>query len=428
MSGRLLRLVRMPLPDLLLSMVRMGGTRIFVLTVLAARALRILPQANRPGSGGESILVVALTPHLGDAVMLMPMLQALKAAHPATPVDLAIERSAAPLFDHMSELRVVYPLSLGNVPPEGTRASIARIYAITRAYWSQMRGCRPAICIIPRWGDDLFRSIYLSVLTGAPRRIGFASKAGWPFYRFAPYRDRLLTDAIMGAGGLHEPMRFMYLLHRAGLLNHEPDNKVSFENLKPMLQLAQSVDWRQLSSRLNLPSKPYAVIAPGASQAKKIWPVDAWCEVITGLKHMGLHTVLLSGKSDAEIAEGLHERCGTMTTLVSGVTNFAESAALLKQAAVFLGSDSGPAHVAGPLGTAAIVLFVASESAGIDDPFSPLRNRPIGPRVAVCSPCVTEPPCVDTCHADEPHCILRITPAEVLRQVEHHIAEGVPAS
>ncbi|MGI4855088.1 MAG: glycosyltransferase family 9 protein [Janthinobacterium lividum] len=415
MSGKLQRAFSMPWRDLVRASLRVGGTRSFMTLVALARGLRLLPRAYNPAKDVPSMLVIALTPHLGDAVMLTPMLQALKAAHPHTPIDLAIERSAAALLEPMEELRTIYRLRLGSVPPIGTAASIARVGAVLREYWLHLRGCSPAICIMPRWGDDLFRSFYLAVLTGAPRRVGFTSSVGWPRYPLAPYRDRLLTDAVKGGSGLHEAMRFVYLLQQSGFLTQEDAQSAGLKPNTSILRLAGTASWISLRERFGLSDeREFAVIAPGASHPRRQWPVKHWCNVIRDLASLGIHTVLLSGKSDRTVAEQVHQISDVATTLVAGVTTFAESAALLEHASFFIGSDSGPAHLAGALGTATLVLFTVPLSADADGPSSPMRTRPLGPHVFTLAPERCLPPCVDTCQAAESHCIQQIKPAEVV--------------
>lgn len=417
MPGNRTHPLRRPLSDLFVAALRVGGTRLFPALTRLLRSMRVLPRAYDPLRDPKSILIIALTPHLGDAIMLTPMVQALALAAPDTPLDLAVEEGAAALLDGMPGVRTLYRLRLGSTPPVDSWATIRRIAGVVREYWKHMRGCRPALCIMPRWGDDLFRAFYLAVLTGAPRRIGFSSAVGWPRYRLAPYRDRLLTEAYTGANGLHEPDRFLNLLEQAGLLPVGAAASGTRGLSLQMTSLAASVSWDALQSRLGLPAGPFAVIAPSASQPRKVWPVENWCQVMNTLSGMGLHVVLLSGKSDAALARQLAAACGTPATLAAGVTSVAESAALLQHAALFLGSDSGPGHIAGPLGTPTVSLFIASEQADADDPFSPARNRPMGPQVYSVRPAAAIAPCTTTCEAGVPHCIRQITPETVMRQV-----------
>ncbi len=429
MPGNLRRRLQSPLRTLHALaefLLRLWGPRVFLAAVQCTRSLRVLPHAYQAGRDSEAFLVCSLTPHLGDAIMLMPMLQALKRAHPDTPIDLAVEQNAAPLLEHMPELRSVYRLRLGTEPPIGSLASIRRITAVLREYRRHMLHCRPSVCVNPRWGDDLFRSSYLAVLTGAPRRIGFAGAAGAPQDRLAHHRDRLLTEAVQAGSGMHEPARFVLLLERVGLVQSGLHLSASTSTLQPLEALAARADWNAIAERLHLPrATPFAVIAPGASQPKKMWDAQKWCQVVDRLRQMGLPTVLLSGAQDAAVANSIHLRSTAATILAAGRTTLAESAALLQHAEIFLGSDSGPGHIAGPLGTPSVILFIASRESDPDNPFSPVRNRPMGPQVRVCQIPHTLPPCVAVCSAETSHCIQEIVPDDVMQHVQTLLANGV---
>jgi ADP-heptose:LPS heptosyltransferase len=381
-----------------------------------ARVLGILPPRREVAEAGpQRFLVVHLTPHLGDTIMMMPMLEALRKAHPAARIECAVESEAAPLLRMMPGVDHVYGLPLGRRPPASPRLGMLRTLKVVRNYWDTMRASQPDVCILPRWGDDLFRSMMLAYLTEAPVRLGFAADEEKAQSYVANHRDLLLTQVVRGGRQVHEPEKYCLLLRATGLIPETSAHKASTEIVQSLELIAGETEWLPLAMRLGLaPSVRFAVIAPGASMAKRVWPLKFWAEVMQFLKDRGCHVVLLAGPQDASLAQELHQASGGWASVVAGETTLAESVALLSHASLFLGNDSGPGHIAGALGLPSVILFTTIEGSDPDGASAPERIRPIGRHVAVCRPAECLPPCKLTCEANEAHCITTISPRAVI--------------
>lgn len=110
------------------------------------------------------------------------------------------------------------------------------------------------------------------------------------------------------------------------------------------------------------PSAPYAVIMPSASRDDKLWPATDWQAVFDALQAHGLGLQLLAG-NDAERARAqalIEARPNAVVTPKSSLT---ELAALLADARVMVGLDSGLTHLAAALGTDTIGIYKASTPA-----------------------------------------------------------------
>lgn len=404
-----------------------SGMLAFRWTVHLARAFGILP---RPGSktqaGEERFLVVNLTPHLGDAVMTMPMIEALRKAYPQSRIECAVESSTAPLLRGMPGVDHVYALKLGSIPPLTRGLITKRTFRIVWHYWQQMRHTAPTVCVMPRWGDDLFRSNMLAYLTGAGRRIGFASNVNAAQQHPLPYRDALLTEPLHGGRGVHEPEKFCLLLREAGLIPDAHAGEASTSTITSLKHIADETDWPDLAERIGLDrGLPLVVVAPGASMPKRVWPIEYWAKVMAKLRAKGRQIVVLTGPHDVDLAKQLHEQSGGWATLVAGKTSLVESVALISHAELFIGSDSGPGHIAGALGVPTIILFIAEEGCDPDGASAPERIHPIGPHVMFCRPAKCLPPCVQCCEAPEAHCIKTILPLEVMEAASREMTRNV---
>jgi heptosyltransferase III len=98
----------------------------------------------------------------------------------------------------------------------------------------------------------------------------------------------------------------------------------------------------------------YAIVHPFASAPDKTWPADRFCEVARYLKLWNITPVFLAAPSDIIAPFSAHQ-------VVQG--SLADAKAAISKAAVFIGNDSGPAHMAAAFGIPSVVLFGNSNPA-----------------------------------------------------------------
>jgi heptosyltransferase-1 len=101
------------------------------------------------------------------------------------------------------------------------------------------------------------------------------------------------------------------------------------------------------------------VLLPGAGKANKQWPVECFREVAAAV---GDRALAVWGPGEEDLAKAIGCRRAPPTTL-------RELAALLQSAALVIGGDTGPLHLAAALGTPVIGLY---------GPTSEKRNGPYG--------------------------------------------------
>lgn len=399
---------------------RGSATPCFRLAVGAARLLGVLPRSRAVRK--EYFLIVHITPHVGDNVMLLPMFEALREAHPQARIECVVQSPIDAFMSLVPGIDRVYAVNLGHGPTESLRLEAQRFFSLFRFYWTAMRHMQPGVCIIPRVGCG-FRDLMLAYLMQAPKRVGFSAAAFDRSHPPAGYRDSLLTHPVPGGHGMQDPARFLYLLKEAGLVPTTQPTAIGAKPNTSLCRVADTVDWTSLAARLGIsPAARLAVIAPGATAAKKIWPVERWARVLADLHLRGFTVVLLSGGQDAEIARHLYQltadQLRSQTILVAGITSLPESAKLLSHASLFIGNDSGPGHLAGALGVPCVILYIAAEGSDPEAPFAPERVRPMGSSVVCCRPAQTISPCEEYCRADSAHCITQIELDTVLRAID----------
>ncbi|MGC2547755.1 MAG: glycosyltransferase family 9 protein, partial [Silvibacterium sp.] len=137
----------------------------------------------------------------------------------------------------------------------------------------------------------------------------------------------------------------------------------------------------------------------------------------------GLRTIIIGGPADGRLCAQLANLIGDSALSVAGKTDSLQMLDLLAGSELFLGNDSGPAHIAGGLGISTVVVSPFPLSCALDHPNSPQRFRPAGPRVKVLQPQDPLSPCSPMCQQDAQHCILQVSGEEVLAAIQSVLHE-----
>jgi ADP-heptose:LPS heptosyltransferase len=151
-------------------------------------------------------------------------------------------------------------------------------------------------------------------------------------------------------------------------------------------------------------------ISPGASFAHKIWPVE--CFVLLGealLERYACRLIVVGSEGDRPLGEALRSRLGSRCFDLTGKTSVTELAALLAQCRLFVGNDSGVAHLASSAGCPAVTITSALDFPGMWEPWNS-RDRIARVRIA-CEHCLS----LTSCPLKTNACIRAVDPQEVLR-------------
>ncbi|WP_293677035.1 glycosyltransferase family 9 protein [uncultured Phenylobacterium sp.] len=104
--------------------------------------------------------------------------------------------------------------------------------------------------------------------------------------------------------------------------------------------------------------RPYVMFVPGGSahRPEKRWPVERYSELARILYARGFDVVIIGGPAEAELAHAI-QRAAPRARDLTGRTDFARIALLGAKAALAVGNDTGPLHLAAAGGAPTIVLF-----------------------------------------------------------------------
>jgi len=222
--------------------------------------------------------------------------------------------------------------------------------------------------------QGLAKSALTARLAGAPLCIGLqraqgARELSWLLYNCRP---------PVPASARHVAERSLALLAPLGV-------RAGPELALPRLPVQPAAaEWAEAELRkLELAGRRFAVFNPGAGWETKRWPANHFTVLAEMLRRYLSLEVLVTwfGPVERELAGRI---CAAGVARLAPPTDLPELLEVLRRAALYVGSDTGPTHIAAAAGTPTVALFGAADH---------VRNRPLGPRVETltaglhCSPC-----------------------------------------
>lgn len=283
----------------------------------------------------------------------------------------------------------------------------------------ELRRRRFALCLNLHGGPT---STWLTALSGA------RWKAGFHHYRARGIYDVLVPDArlILGHEGVHTAELQAAALYFLGL----PRAVIPRARLSG--QPEDHSWWRARRATLGVEAgSEYAVIHPAALYATKQWAAEKFAAVGRFFeRERDLVPIYTCGPGESATLDAVEQAAGERVRRLEGAS-LGQLAAALSSARVFVGNDSGPAHMAAALERPVVVIFGSSSSriwgpwprpAGAEDgPFGGrLHPAPATPPARVvqnffdCNPCAG-----DRCYRFErPECILSVGIDQVREAVD----------
>jgi heptosyltransferase-2 len=319
---------------------------------------------------------------LGDTVMALPMLAALRAAEPGARITLIGRWATLLAGQGVADVILPYPR------PLEARRQLARAVAAERADVAVLLpGSIESALAAWRWR--------------AGRRVGYATQG----------RAILLTDALpLPEPRLHQVDEYAALLAPlgVGVVAGTPQWTLR-ENAAAEQEVAS------LLAEIGLePGARLVGLHLGAAfGSSKLWPAEAFGRLAGRLAAAGLRPVLLGTDDDAATAAAALAAAGAPIPSLVGRDRPTLLPRLLSRLRCLVSGDTGIAHLAAALGVATVTLFGPTDRR-LTAPRG-LRSRVLT-RAAPCSPCF-----LPRCPIDHV-CLTRIEPDEVLNEVRLAVA------
>ena len=325
-----------------------------------------------------SRICVRATNWIGDAVMSLPAIRAIRDIFPHAHIAVLAKPWVGDLYARETAVHRV-------IPYEGTRREIA----------DRLRRERFDAAILLQ---NAFNAALVTWMAGIPIRIGY-NRDG---------RGMLLTHAIprpeSGEIPRHERFYYLELLRRAGLLDRFPPcDAIRLEGIEQ----ARAAGRAKLAE-LGVQGDPVG-ISPGAAYGSaKRWPADGFTQVARGFSPV----LLFGSAAERELCESIARNVPGARSL-AGQTTLREFIDLAAACRLFLTNDSGAMHLASALGVPTVTVFGATDET-TTGPTGPLAR--IVREHAECAPCLLR-----ECPIDH-RCMTRVTPDRVAAVAQELLA------
>ena len=254
---------------------------------------------------GSRVAILRLR-SLGDCVLSTPALDLLKRARPDLRILVVVEDRFRAVFENNPDIESIVPPELGPLRAWGAR-----------------------LCVNLHGGS---RSAWLTALSGSRWRAGYRHfRNGFVYNAHIPRAQQILGVERTVHTAEHAASAMFWL----GVpVSEIPRAKLAGGNARPTRN---------------------AVIHAVAATPGKTWRADGFLAVAEHLRHAGLDPVFIGADSDDLSA------FGAFRTLRGAPLS--EVKELLAGASLFVGNDSGPAHMAAAFGVPVVAIFGESNPA-----------------------------------------------------------------
>ena len=345
----------------------------------------------------ESIkrVVVRGTNWVGDSLMTIPALRALRRVLPDAHITLVIRPGTKGIFseaDFIDEI-LVYD-----------RKNAFSIVAQVREW--KRRKFDLAVLF-----QNAFEAALIPFLAGVPLRLGYATES----------RQALLTHPLPLPEWRHDRHEVFYYLYlvtaleqmlfgRSVICEAEPDASIQISE-------ARKAQAAELLRAYGVSEEDAVVaICPGSinSRAKR-WPAESYALLADRLIESKRRVLFIGSKDETDVSEDVTRRMRQKPIVLTGKTTLDQITAVLDRADLIVTNDTGPAHIGAALGRPTIVIF---------GPTNPLTTRPFAPEAVIlrhppdCAPCMLR-----DCPIDH-RCMTAITVDEVFEQSHALLKRG----
>lgn len=285
--------------------------------------------------------LIARLSAVGDCIHTIPVVHALKRRFPNSFVAWVTQGGPATLLNGIDAIDEIITV------PRGWMKSPSTVLDVRK----QLRSLSIDVAID---AQSLTKSTLLAWLSGAKHRIGFAKPQGREL-------STVLNNILVEPHHDHVVDRYLSLLEPMGIENPEID----FAMPEP-----DEPNVTAFLTETNLQSKPFVTVNPGAGWPSKVWPASRYGEVASRIgNETGLHSIVTwAGDEELAMAKQICDSSNGFAVAAPS-TSLTELRTIVRKSSIFVGSDTGPMHLAVAVGTPCVAIF---------GPTSPTRCGPYG--------------------------------------------------
>lgn len=339
-------------------------------------------------------ILVRATNWVGDAIMALPALRAVRSKFPEAEITILARPYVADLYREQQICNQLIPYD--------SQTKHAGIFGRERLA-ADLRAKKFDVALLLQ---NAFDAAWLAWRADIPERIGYA-RDGRSFFLTRPIR-------VPKTGEIppHEKFYYLELLRRAGWIESLPEE--SFISLNVSESSRRNAEEFLAQSGVRPNSLRIAIGAGASYGSAKCWPPSRFAELANRLQTENAADVILFGTAaEAAVTRAIASELQSPPIDLTDKTAIADLPALLAQCHLFIGNDSGAMHVAAGVGLPVVAVF---------GPTDPYGTAPVTPRHTIvrqkpyCSPCFLR-------HCPTDHrCMRAITPEMVEAAVKPWLA------
>ena len=333
----------------------------------------------------KRILVVRLR-SIGDTVLVTPSLIALRRFLPGAQIDILLEDWVAPVLEGFDAVDNVVSFS-----PKSKKSRVEIALKLRRNKYDVVFNLHGGTT-----------STFFVRSTGAKHRFGFSH------YRYKSLYNHLLSSSkdFWHTEKIHSAEQHLALFGFAGV----PVEDKPKSHLVVAKTALDSIENR-LKSAVRNPQSAIALLHPVAAFDTKQWATENFARVAEYLHEKGFSVIAITTKKERDVLENLKQSSRVPILTFDDLT-LPEITALASKAKLFVGNDSGIAHIAAAVQTPSVVIFGSSNIVH----WRPWTNAPneIVYEKLSCQPC----PGHFCAEFGDPKCIRSVKTESVIEAIE----------
>lgn len=391
------------------------------LPTLLAIFWRVHVRRNRTATVSQKeplSFVVFRLDSLGDLVLTTPLFRALKTSYPQSRCTVVVQPSYKSLL-----VTNPYVDEIVTMPTIQSRWLSQRAKSLLGAgllYWTQLRRRHFDFAISPRWDADEHLATFLCVLTNAAKRVGYSSDTSVAKRRMNAGFDAAYDICLPAGPVCHEVQRNLAVARSVGA--HTDDDRLGIS--------ITDRDRGKAASFLAGAAAGATIVAlgVGAHSPGRRWPLTRYAETINRLEAQHrIEPVIVCSSLELGDALELDTHLDKPAIIVSGA-RLREVCAVLECCDLFIGNDSGCAHLAAAMGCHTLVISRHPRHGDPNHFNSPVRFGPQGAFVRVLRPETGRDDCKEACEVNTPHCIKSVTVEDAVSTAQQMLSAQVTAA
>jgi heptosyltransferase-2 len=323
-------------------------------------------------------ILVRLPNWLGDSVMSIAFIDALKKVYPEYKTDIIVRKELRDILSYCDNVNEIYEFSKAEFP--GLRGAYRFGKMICKRYKYDIFFCLP----------NSFSSAWMGFFTGSKIRIGYKKE----------FRNFMLTHSYKENKDLHRAEEYVNLLNM-------------FKEIQiPIISVALK---RQPNISNLLPKGKNLLLNINSEAQSRKMPVELAKRLIIEINSKyDFNYILIGNKKDIPNVSQLESKLNSVKSIYNyaGKTNLLDLIKIVSEADYIISTDSGVAHIGNAFSINTIVLFGAGDEKKTR-PYNTKNLKIIRKYGLDCAPCVS-----NNCKYGEPICLTELDTKKVLQGLD----------